>query len=50
MSAVDNAPANAGEMIDKLDDPIQWSRQAVITNELIEISFPARKRCKRTGE
>ena len=37
MSAMDNATRNAGEMIDKL--PIQYnrSRQAKITNELIEI-------------
>ena len=37
MSAMDNATRNAGDMIDKL--PIQYnrSRQAVITNELIEI-------------
>lgn len=37
MSAMDNATRNAGEMIDKLTIEYNRSRQAVITNELIEI-------------
>ena len=37
MSAMDNAPRNAGEMIDKLTIQYNRSRQAKITNELIEI-------------
>jgi F-type H+-transporting ATPase subunit gamma len=37
MSAMDNATRNAGEMIDKLTVEFNRSRQAVITNELIEI-------------
>lgn len=37
MSAMDNATRNAGEMIDKLTIDYNRSRQAVITNELIEI-------------
>ncbi|MFU8882251.1 MAG: F0F1 ATP synthase subunit gamma [Rhodobacterales bacterium] len=37
MSAMDNATRNAGEMIDKLTIQYNRSRQAVITNELIEI-------------
>ena len=37
MSAMDNATRNAGEMIDKLTIECNRSRQAVITNELIEI-------------
>ncbi|WP_209504803.1 MULTISPECIES: F0F1 ATP synthase subunit gamma [unclassified Ruegeria] len=37
MSAMDNATRNAGEMIDKLTIQFNRSRQAVITNELIEI-------------
>jgi F-type H+-transporting ATPase subunit gamma len=37
MSAMDNATRNAGEMIDKLTTEYNRSRQAVITNELIEI-------------
>ncbi len=37
MSAMDNATRNAGEMIDKLTIVYNRSRQAVITNELIEI-------------
>jgi len=37
MSAMDNAPRNAGEMIDKLTIQYNRSRQAAITNELIEI-------------
>ena len=37
MSAMDNATRNAGEMIDKLTIRYNRSRQAVITNELIEI-------------
>ena len=37
MSAMDNATCNAGEMIDKLTIEYNRSRQAVITNELIEI-------------
>ena len=36
-SAMDNATRNAGEMIDKLTIEFNRSRQAVITNELIEI-------------
>jgi F-type H+-transporting ATPase subunit gamma len=36
-SAMDNATRNAGEMIDKLTIEYNRSRQAVITNELIEI-------------
>ena len=41
MSAMDNATRNAGEMIDKLTIEYNRSRQAVITNELIEISSGA---------
>ena len=37
MSAMDNATRNAEEMIDKLTIEFNRSRQAVITNELIEI-------------
>ena len=37
MTAMDNATRNAGEMIDKLTIEYNRSRQAVITNELIEI-------------
>ena len=37
MSAMDNATRNAGDMIDKLTIEFNRSRQAVITNELIEI-------------
>ncbi|MBM1556023.1 F0F1 ATP synthase subunit gamma [Sulfitobacter mediterraneus] len=37
MSAMDNATRNAGDMIDSLTIQYNRSRQAVITNELIEI-------------
>ena len=37
MSAMDNATRNAGDMIDRLTIEYNRSRQAVITNELIEI-------------
>ena len=37
MSAMDNATRNAGEMIEKLTIKYNRSRQAAITNELIEI-------------
>ncbi|MCP3971367.1 MAG: F0F1 ATP synthase subunit gamma [Rhodobacteraceae bacterium] len=37
MSAMDNATRNAGDMIDKLTITYNRSRQAAITNELIEI-------------
>ena len=37
MSAMDNATRNAGEMIEKLTIEFNRTRQAVITNELIEI-------------
>ncbi|MEM6304331.1 MAG: F0F1 ATP synthase subunit gamma [Pseudomonadota bacterium] len=37
MSAMDNATRNAGEMIENLTVEFNRSRQAVITNELIEI-------------
>ena len=37
MTAMDNATRNAGDMIDKLTIEFNRSRQAVITNELIEI-------------
>ena len=37
MSAMDNATRNAGEMIDNLTIEYNRTRQAVITNELIEI-------------
>jgi len=37
MSAMDNATRNAGEMIDKLTIEFNRTRQAIITNELIEI-------------
>jgi F-type H+-transporting ATPase subunit gamma len=37
MSAMDNATRNAGDMIDDLTIEFNRSRQAVITNELIEI-------------
>ena len=37
MSAMDNATRNAGEMIDRLTIQFNRTRQAVITNELIEI-------------
>ncbi|MDD8023088.1 MAG: F0F1 ATP synthase subunit gamma [Paracoccaceae bacterium] len=37
MSAMDSATRNAGDMIDKLTIEFNRSRQAVITNELIEI-------------
>ena len=44
MSAMDNATRNAGEMIDKLTIEFNRSRQAVITNELIEIISGAEAR------
>ena len=37
MTAMDNATRNAGEMIEKLTIQYNRTRQAVITNELIEI-------------
>jgi len=37
MTAMDNATRNAGDMIDRLTIEFNRSRQAVITNELIEI-------------
>ncbi|MEL7100324.1 MAG: F0F1 ATP synthase subunit gamma, partial [Pseudomonadota bacterium] len=37
MSAMDNATRNAGDMIERLTIEFNRSRQAVITNELIEI-------------
>ena len=37
MTAMDNATRNAGEMIDRLTIQFNRSRQAAITNELIEI-------------
>ena len=37
MSAMDNATRNAGDMIEKLTIQYNRSRQAKITNELIEI-------------
>ena len=37
MAAMDNATRNAGEMIEKLTIEYNRSRQAAITNELIEI-------------
>ena len=37
MSAMDNATRNAGDMIEKLTIKYNRSRQAAITNELIEI-------------
>ena len=37
MSAMDNATRNAGDMIDDLTVEYNRSRQAAITNELIEI-------------
>jgi F-type H+-transporting ATPase subunit gamma len=37
MSAMDNATRNAGDMIDRLTIQYNRSRQAAITNELIEI-------------
>ena len=37
MSAMDNATRNAGEMVDKLTNQYNRSRQAAITKELIEI-------------
>ena len=37
MTAMDNATRNAGEMIDRLTIEFNRTRQAVITNELIEI-------------
>ena len=37
MSAMDNATRNAGDMIDRLSIQYNRSRQAQITNELIEI-------------
>ena len=37
MSAMDNATRNAGDMIEKLTIQFNRTRQAVITNELIEI-------------
>ena len=37
MMAMDNATRNAGEMIDKLTLHYNRTRQAAITNELIEI-------------
>ena len=45
MAAMDNATRNAGEMIDKLTIDFNRSRQAAITNELIE-SFLVRKHFK----
>ena len=44
MSAMDNATRNAGDMIDKLTIQYNRSRQAVITNELIEIISGAEAR------
>ena len=44
MSAMDNATRNAGDMIDKLTIEFNRSRQAVITNELIEIISGAEAR------
>ena len=44
MSAMDNATRNSGEMIDKLTIEFNRSRQAVITNELIEIISGAEAR------
>ena len=37
MTAMDNATRNAGDMIDRLTLVYNRSRQAAITNELIEI-------------
>ena len=37
MGAMENASKNCGEMIDKLTIECNRSRQAVITNELIDI-------------
>jgi len=37
MAAMDNATRNSGDMIDQLTIKYNRSRQAVITNELIEI-------------
>ena len=37
MSAMDNATRNAGDMIERLTIQFNRTRQAVITNELIEI-------------
>ena len=37
MTAMDSATRNAGDMIDSLRTTYNRSRQAVITNELIEI-------------
>ena len=44
MSAMDNATRNAGDMIDNLTIEYNRSRQAVITNELIEIISGAEAR------
>ena len=44
MSAMDNATRNAGDMIDKLTIQYNRTRQAVITNELIEIISGAEAR------
>ena len=37
MAAMDNATRNAGEMIDRLEQNYNRSRQAAITTEMIEI-------------
>jgi F0F1-type ATP synthase, gamma subunit len=37
MTVIDNAPRNAGEMVDKLTIQYNRSRQAAIIKELIEI-------------
>ena len=37
MTAMDSATRNAGEMIDKLTLHYNRTRQAMITNELIEV-------------
>jgi F-type H+-transporting ATPase subunit gamma len=37
MTAMDNATRNAGDMIDRLTLVFNRTRQAAITNELIEI-------------
>ena len=37
MTAMDNATRNAGDLVDKLTINYNWSRQAAITKELIEI-------------
>lgn len=55
-NAMDNASKNAGEMIDKLQMQFNRQRQAVITNELVDIivsrlfcSFQARSALKLAG-